>query len=266
MVKDKKMKQQIIFISDGSSKVVGGFATILAGWLMHENTLDNEIILLTPNSSESKYHKLLIEAFPEFSITLIRLNYELSKDTYYIKLILLDYISKNNFDLDTQLIYIDYDHIVLSRTNFPQTNNFNIIVSSEIKNDTLKNKQVESLHYNTSLIISNIETLSKISKLWQESYKKLKFIVSTRFLEEISFSKACTLNNVLVSPSSIELQSGWCNKNQNSSLFHYGGLTEEATLMKKYLVDNFNLVLSGIELRERSFKMAKKYLKILNKV
>lgn len=260
------MKQKIVFISDGSSKVVGGFATILAGWLVNKSILENEVILLTPKSSSSKYHEFLIEGFPEFSITLKRLDYELFEDTYYIKLILLKYISENNMDLKDELIYIDYDHIVLSNTQFPNVNNFNIIVSSEVKNDTLKNEELLSLHYNTSLIISNVETLLKVSKSWQESYKKLKPIVSTRFLEEISFSEACGLNNVFISPSSVILQSGWCNKNKNSSLFHYGGLTEEAISMKKYLSENFNSVSSCVELREKSFKMAQKYFTILNKV
>lgn len=88
------MKQKIVFISDGSSKVVGGFATILAGWLVNKSILENEVILLTPKSSSSKYHEFLIEGFPEFSITLKRLDYELFEDIYYIKLILLKYISE----------------------------------------------------------------------------------------------------------------------------------------------------------------------------
>lgn len=203
---------------------------------------DWNCFILTPIQFKSSEIKL-IELSRKLNYLTIESGYFSS--IYMYKTILRKFVEDYCNDED-KILYLDYDHICISKFNLPEIHKNEIYVSSETKaiNDSflqisaLKNINCRQLtHFNTSLIYSNAEYLLKATEKWISFCVLLEQSINIKEVEEIAFSCSSQNAGFTLKPISNKIQSNWSDLSK-ASLFHYGGETMLAKGMKKLLFQN----------------------------
>lgn len=231
------MKTHLILVSDGSSTVSLGLAAFFVSVIRKQSEVLSSATVLTPEWAPRRYTDALLNAFN--GLELFEYVHPRTQDPYFIKFIIEHHIS--SLPAGDQVLYLDFDHIVLEGINLNPAQPNRITISSEVKD--LENiiasksicKQLPANHVNTSLIYSDIATLKKLYNAWLAAYSEFSHLISMRFLEEVSFAIAAAELKVHVHPAPLTLQGGCHKPNAKPALFHYGGLSEQSTKMKNVL-------------------------------
>ncbi|MFH0784119.1 MAG: hypothetical protein V2B20_19500 [Pseudomonadota bacterium] len=239
------MNKFLLIVTDGADSQISGIQYLLnslwvnaasgsAGWSVH---------ILTPERVTAE--SLPQGAFPDAHIR----SFPLGKyvDKYYIKFLLPKFIAAHCHERDL-ILYLDYDHICWSDFQLPPLAENTIYLSSEIHalETILTQSALESaflldrlsLHYNTSLIYTTAGVLMQMADQWAGCYSELSAYISSRYLEEVSFSCAALQCHIVLKPIQAKIQSNWANIHQDAGLFHYGGEHKYSGVIKGFLAAN----------------------------
>jgi hypothetical protein len=169
------------------------------------------------------------------------------EDRYASKLVLKEFVS--TLPNDTELLYLDYDHVcraeyspVCPPTNVIRVGSVTGIVSpSKCPAGPAEAERLgllpDAMHYNTSLLHGLCGTLRRAMVDWEAAYENLQNLVDCRHLEEIAWSVAAVAAGVVVSPVSSREQASWDFTETEAPLFHYGGELDLAQSLKAALAE-----------------------------
>lgn len=239
------MNKFLLIVTDGADSQISGIQYLLNSLFLNaaSGSAGWSINILTPE--QESVEPLPQNAFPDAQIRSFPLGK--SVDKYYIKFLLPKFISVY-CHADDLILYLDYDHICWSDFQLPPLAHNTIYLSSEIHalENILTRSVLESafllsrlsLHYNTSLIYATAGVLVKMADQWARCYTELSAYVSSRYLEEVSFSFAALQYHITLKPIQSNIQSNWENIHQDAGLFHYGGEHTYSGLIKGFLSAN----------------------------
>lgn len=196
-------------------------------------------------------------------------------DPYKNKFLIQSFIQKHK-NYSQGILYLDPDHVFLNKISLP-SNKKGLFVSSEVSTVSFDFRdQVEILlphhtflHYNTSLIYGQVDNWLKAGRNWESTYEEIKQFVQVRHREEIAFSLSACLSNIPLLPVSTFIQSNFKLFETNSTLFHYGGESNEARIIKSCLKDistikeNLERVSNSVDMPQARW-LAEKMLDILS--
>lgn len=167
------------------------------------------------------------------------LHWPRSLDPYYAKLFAVRRMLAMLGQDTEAILYIDYDHCVLASPRLRPPSEATIVVSSEADACTRGRRCRVCLghlrwHPNTSLMWGTPASLKKVSDGWNGAYEDLRD-ADARHREEISFGVAAHRAGVRLVPASHRLQGSWRMRRRSAALFHFGGTSREAVVMKGLL-------------------------------
>jgi len=137
-----------------------------------------------------------------------------------------------------------------------------ISVSSETSNSyelnltsqtTASLTKVEMLktHYGASLIFGNASELNEVATVWHKAYDDLQHRVSARHRVELALGLAAERAKVQLLPCPIDVQANFALPTLDCCLFHYGGESTSASVMKELILREARRVLrKGIREKE----------------
>jgi hypothetical protein len=165
-------------------------------------------------------------------------------DPYALKFLLAssDWLGLSGGDA---LLYLDYDHLAYRIPQLPTAQDGIIWISSQ--RDPLGDldvvnwplglyRDLAGSHPNTSLIYLTESTMRACVQEWRNCYQELLHIVGHRWREEIAFGWAARRKGVELRHVDISVQASWQSASADCALFHYGGETEAANLIKDQLL------------------------------
>lgn len=204
---------------------------------------DWEIVVVHPS-----YSTLDRSCFADIapSVTVFPIYQEKRADKYYVKLLLKGFV-ENTGSADDLTLYLDYDHIARSEIRLPCLDAGDLYVGSEVKPlsavvdqtvfSDLDQRILLNTHYNASLIYGTNLTLKMAVRDWANLYEECVGRVATRYVEEIAFFLSACKSGCRVIPITPKIQSGWQQRAQDCTLFHYGGEHYLATAIKQLLTE-----------------------------
>lgn len=165
-------------------------------------------------------------------------------DPYALKFLLAspDWLAMND---DGPMLYLDYDHLTYRMPRLSTVEDGIIWISSQ--QDALADLDVAKwppslhrdlvgVHPNTSLIYSTVRTMSACAQEWRRCYRELMHVVGHRWREEIAFGWAARRVGVELRHVDINVQASWQSATADCALFHYGGETEAASVIKEHVL------------------------------
>jgi hypothetical protein len=181
-------------------------------------------------------------------------------DRYYIQLGLRRVIGL--LRSHEYLLALDYDHLVLDPIRFPfALPRQGVSVSSEtsdnseldLTDQTTSSGKIEmpKKHFGASLIFGNASDLNEVAEFWHKAYDDLRQRVSARHRVELALGLAAERANVHLLPCPIEVQANFASPTLDCCLFHYGGESTSAFIMKQLISREARRVLrKGIRKKE----------------
>ncbi|HEX8267686.1 MAG TPA: hypothetical protein VF596_19960 [Pyrinomonadaceae bacterium] len=234
------------FVTDGRFEQVLGIATLL-NYLNSTSIYDwvKQVWIVTGYNKINDVENLLRRLFDNFDFHFV-IGEIHNDDKYYIQVGLSNFFRQ--LPKHQNLFCIDYDHLILnpvfSALDSPEKG---VMVSSEfyetiITESILQKGKVElpDKHFNASLILGSANNLCKIGALWDDAYEYLRPIAPQRNRVEIAFALAAKRADVVLIPCNKSIQSNFALPSLDSYLFHYGGDSKEAKLMKNKLSELAN--------------------------
>ncbi len=197
-------------------------------------------------------------------------------DRYYIQLGLCHVIG--SLRSHEYLLALDYDHLVLDPVRFPfALPRWGISVSSETsdtfeldltcQSTSLTQIQMPKKHFGASLIFGNSSELKDVAEFWHESYDDLRQQVSARHRVELALGLAAERAKVQVLPCPIQVQANFALPTLDCCLFHYGGESTSAFIMKELISREARRILrKGIrerDIREVGFLLNNELIRFL---
>lgn len=246
---------QILVVSDGRPAQINGLRILLRSWakVIGPGEADQIRILCPSTEVAGEVRRQLrlgvsqvIPCRPPI----------VSDDPYAIKLMIGEYV-RQAASQDAILLYIDYDHLVRFPPRFPIPREREVFVSAEVsRNEWMQGLSTPSLssdglHLNTSLLIGLASDFRDIAECWAETYIEIGQCVPIRWQEEVSFSVAAQKLGIILKPVDSSLQGHWNDWQEDSCLFHYGGIHESAALARS-LLDASRPVLESLQLHSVS--------------
>ena len=165
-------------------------------------------------------------------------------DPYALKFLLTssDWLGGNDADA---LLYLDYDHLAYRVPDLPAAQDGIIWISSQ--QDPLTDLDVPTwpsglqrhlggLHPNTSLIYLTRGSMRACAQEWRDCYQELLHVVGHRWREEVAFGWAARRAGIELRHVALDVQASWRNAAADCTLFHYGGETEAANVIKEQLL------------------------------
>ena len=152
-------------------------------------------------------------------------------------------MQKKNLSSKDILVYLDYDHIFFGPPQIEAPMKGNLILSSEChpsENIYRLGRQLPELallkgiHYSNSLIIAYRDDFLMSTEQWIDIYHKIDVYIHKRFREEISFSAAVSSNGYRIQTAPTKQYGGW-HLTRLPNIFHYGGVSNPASLLKTFL-------------------------------
>jgi hypothetical protein len=239
------MKKFLLIVTDGADSQISGIQHLLNSLFSNAAVVSKHWSISILTTEHIDRETLPHNAFPGAHIKSFALGKSIDK--YYIKFLLPKFIAAH-CHADDLILYLDYDHICWSDFQLPPLAHNTIYLSSEIHplENILTRSVLDSafflarlsLHYNTSLIYTTAEVLMKMADQWASCYLELSTYISSRYLEEVSFSFAALKNHITLKPIQSKIQSNWENIHQDAGLFHYGGEHRYSGLIKGLLSAN----------------------------
>lgn len=139
------------------------------------------------------------------------------------------------------LLYLDYDHVAHSMPPLPVLRDGEVWISSqqdllsELGDIAWPAGMVEALggiHPNTSLLFLTRDTMIACAPEWRSCYERLIGIVGPRWREEIAFGWAVSRSGCQLRQVDPSVQASWDQAAIDCALFHYGGESKAARLLK----------------------------------
>jgi hypothetical protein len=257
---------QVLVVTDGRPRQINGLGILLRSWskVIGRKQAD-QIRILCPSAAVAKEvrHQLdlgLSQVIPCHAPIV-------SDDPYVIKLMLGEYV-RQAANPEAVILYIDYDHLVRFPPRFPVPHEGEVFVSSEVsRNEWMHGLSTPSiptqgLHLNTSLLIGLASDLRDIAGCWADTYVEIGPCVPIRWQEEVSFSVAAQKLGIVLKPVDRSLQGHWNDWQEDSCLFHYGGIHESAARAKSFL-DASRPVLKSMQSRALSHPFLREFIDYL---
>lgn len=199
-------------------------------------------VVLCPAGSES----LLADTFrARYAFDVFPYRPVPSEDRYRAKLALTHFVNavENN---DDEILYLDYDHLCRHVITLPATDYESLYLSSENvplpERDHAFDLELEDCarlsgtHFNTSLILGRRSVLCAASAGWELAYTTRLAQFPVRYREEVAFSLAARYAGIRLNLVSPTVQGNWQQQDDACSLFHYGGESRCARIIKGLLV------------------------------
>jgi hypothetical protein len=251
----------VAFVTDGDLSQALGIACIIDGLTSHleEGRFAFPVWIITPKYELAYAVTRLLADYNVPNLRSVEVEARTS-DKYYIQLglsRLFELLNPND-----GLISMDYDHVVLDPIKFPfKVPSSGVKVSSEVfDTDTNLGSQIINAthndilpvkHLNASLIYGKVQELRGIGRHWARSYDELSPFIPKRHLVEIAFSLASERANITAFPCEISIQANFTLPSRNTCIFHFGGESPKAKLMKAALSDHANQLSKGIVRRKQ---------------
>jgi hypothetical protein len=246
--KEHQPQIHLAFVTDGHPAQFLGIAHIINSLNINsgEKTFNYPIWLVLPETTKLQVNNWLRCGCGDLDFRFVNADTRVD-DKYYIQLSLTKVIRL--LGKHDALISLDYDHLVLEPTAFPFEIPYSgILVSSEVSDDVMSQLSPEAkelsgeirlpkIHLNASLIYGIARDLRKISRLWIKSYKELSPYVTIRHRVELALSMASELANTDVKPCHSKIQSNFAIPSSDCCLFHYGGESIYASIIKGKLLE-----------------------------
>jgi hypothetical protein len=254
---------KIVTVTDGSETVAVTLQVFLSSLYLHNNF--TEVDVVCPKESVKSTEKLITIFKQDVKINVIAISIANIPNRYYAKLMLINYLDVVNLQLNEDIVYLDYDHIFNTPINFNINAPDCVYLSSEtddissalIMQTDGNEKILPPKHYNTSFIAGKVETLKKSMKNWSKVYSDYEPVISSRYIEEVSFCGAAMSQNIPIAPISPNIQSNWQNHLPTWQMFHYGGEYQKAKKLKEYIPNILGIEISTSS-RRKSMKLAEK--------
>lgn len=199
--------------------------------------------VLAPRSEVPLIQSTLARLLPHEDVALFPADASLD-DPYFIKLGLADLLTQST-DADV-LLYLDYDHLVLNPRHPPLAAVPGVVlVSSEHARFNLEDRGRLRFalgsacaggmsHYNTSLILGRCGDIRTVADQWMHCYRVVSHL-PVRHREEIAFSLASNVAGVPLQPCVPTFQGNFRHARSDCAIFHYGGVSRKATVLKRML-------------------------------
>lgn len=153
-------------------------------------------------------------------------------DPYAVKFLLDDFVSDIGASFD-EVLYLDPDHLVRAPINIDAAAGEYLFVSSQIPRERASGASMNFDHSNTSLIFGNPMMWRRVLKTWRQEYDRINAYIPVRFREEVAFTLAAARSNVSLIPVDESVQSHLSGIDHSCQLFHYGGDSWQARLIKR---------------------------------
>jgi len=246
-------KTHLAFVTDGDPGQCLGICHILnaLSWQTQIQNSLTPIWIVGPQQHEKKILRWFELGSKNRAIRFIAaLSHK--DDRYYIQLG-LNHIIELLRSRD-HLLALDYDHLVLDPFRFPfSLAARGISVSSETSESfglehtgpTASRLQLKlpKKHYGASLIFGNAAELKQVGKLWHNAYDDLRPTVSARYRVEIALALAAERASIDLVPCPIHVQANFSLPSLECCLFHYGGETTMALMMKEQISQEARVLL-----------------------
>lgn len=199
-------------------------------------------VVMCPAGSES----LLADTFrSRYAFDIFPYRPVASEDQYRAKLALANFVDAVESD-DDEILYLDYDHLCRHVIALPATDCESLFLSSETvrlpEGDRAFGIELEDCarlsgtHFNTSLILGKRGVLRTASAGWELAYTTRLAQFPVRYREEVAFSLAARYADIRLNLVSSTVQGNWQQQDDACSLFHYGGESRCARIVKDLLV------------------------------
>ncbi|MBI5043537.1 MAG: hypothetical protein HZC10_06860 [Nitrospirae bacterium] len=238
-----KMNYLIILAYDEEVRIPIGTQMLLKSFESNFQSFLREwqVIILTPRRFANR---ILKRKLAEYKVNFESFHFPNVENIYMNKAILYEF-SKTNLKRQDKVLYLDYDHLCLRPFALPKLRRHEIMlgsktenVASAIKSDSVAMRadfmRLTNVHYNSSLIYAYRDDLIAATQSWINLYKKYKNHIRYRDVEEITLSLSCIYSGYKPTTAPKSLQGTWPCVSK-SALFHYGGETIAAAVIKNFL-------------------------------
>ncbi|HPG38777.1 MAG TPA: hypothetical protein PLP19_14125 [bacterium] len=230
------LKSLLITVTDYKKANHNALKFMIASYKAQLNVLsfDNIVVLYPEKNFPQDFREYLIAQ----QIETYSFDIDILEDTYKVKLLLIDFV-RNHSDCYDSIFYIDPDHLFIKpltvKSIIPVSGS--LYVSSEVvfvdKNIELTTNYFMDRYYNTSIIFGSSASWLSIIDNYSKTYEELFFLSSYRHREEIAFTIASKLSSIALIPVPELFQSNFKLFNKNCIVFHYGGESDDAHMVKK---------------------------------